>query len=88
MRKRDFNDFCDELEDLVESYTEYDDSWSYNEKWFSNGQGAVEIEIDTDIEENYYEWESDFWSDFEDLCAEWGADYDSNDSIFKVGFNL
>lgn len=90
MTKRDFNEFCDELEDIIDSYLN-DEAWEITTKWFNNGSGEIIIEYDVDeidwdiVDED---WESDCEDDINELEQEWGGRRDWDGCQIKWGFNL
>lgn len=89
MKKKQFNAFFNEFEELIDSYI--GDAWDVKEKWFDEGSGEIIIEIDydeIDWGEVSEDWESDCDGDLNDLCQEWGAGWDWCGCEIKIGFNL
>lgn len=90
MTKRNFNDFCREFMDLIDSYLN-NNAWDITNRWFESGRGEITIEYDYDEinwEEVDPDWEDSCDSDLCDLCNEWGGSWDWAGSTITWGFNL
>lgn len=90
MTKREFNQFCRELQDIISDYLN-DDAWEVVSKWFEDDRGEIIIEynynsIDWDVVDE--DWESDCDDDLCELCDEWGGSWDWNGQQISWGFNL
>jgi len=90
MNKREFADFCYEIKDVMNSYLNKD-AWEETGRWFSRGQGYINIEYsddDIDWTKVNSNWETDCWSELNMAATAWGGSFEWMGSEISVGFNL